>query len=324
MSGESIRYLSRKDVETIDLPMDSIIEALQLMFAEKGEGRVEMPPKPGIHTRLDAFIHAMPAYIPKFGAAGIKWISGYPENHKTGLPYISGLLILNDPETGFPVSVMDATWITAMRTGAATAVAARLLARTDSHSAGILGCGVQGRSNLKALACVFDIKVAHVYDIRREVAEAYRNDMSESLGIEITIVDHPREAVTDLDVVVTSGPILKSPSPTIESGWLSEGAFACPLDFDSYWTCAAFEQADLLVTDDRAQFDFYKTEGYFQRTPAPGATLDEIVTERHPGRGNARDTIICINLGLALEDMATAVAIHAEAVNKGIGTILPL
>ena len=78
-----------------------------------GEGRVEMPPKPGIHTRKDAFIHAMPAYIPSLESAGIKWVSGYPENQKKGLPYISGLLILNDPETGIPISVMDATWITA-------------------------------------------------------------------------------------------------------------------------------------------------------------------------------------------------------------------
>ena len=76
-----------------------------------------MPPKPGIHTMPDAFIHAMPAYIPSMRSAGIKWVSGYPENFKRGLPYITGLLILNDVETGIPYAVMDCTWITAMRTG---------------------------------------------------------------------------------------------------------------------------------------------------------------------------------------------------------------
>ncbi|MCP5117625.1 MAG: hypothetical protein GY953_42925, partial [bacterium] len=126
-TGE-ILYLSRGDVEAVGLPMTEIIEALETMFREKGEGRVEMPPKPGIHPREDAFIHAMPAYIPALESAGIKWVSGYPRNPEQGLPYITGLLILNDPATGIPLAVMDATWITAKRTGAATAVAAKHLA----------------------------------------------------------------------------------------------------------------------------------------------------------------------------------------------------
>ncbi len=95
---------------TVDLSMPVIIEAVERMFREKGEGRVEMPPKPGIHTQPDAFIHAMPAYIPSLGAAGLKWISGYPGNQAKGLPYITGLLILNDPDTGVP-SNRIAPWV---------------------------------------------------------------------------------------------------------------------------------------------------------------------------------------------------------------------
>ena len=117
----------KKDVERVDLSMEQIIQALDEAFKEKGLGKVEMPPKPGIHTIPDAFIHAMPASVPSVGAAGCKWVSGYPENYKKNLPYINGLLILNDPETGVPLCVMDCIWITAMRTGAATAVAAKYL-----------------------------------------------------------------------------------------------------------------------------------------------------------------------------------------------------
>src|SRR5580765_2142752 len=124
-----ILYLSRADVIDVGLSMQEIIRAVEEMFREKGEGRVEMPPKPGIHTQPDAFIHAMPAYIPALKSAGIKWASGYPGNQKRGIPYITGLLILNDPETGIPLAVMDCAWITAQRTGAATAVAAKYLAR---------------------------------------------------------------------------------------------------------------------------------------------------------------------------------------------------
>ena len=145
MPDSRLLYLSRADVVATGLGMADVIEALEVAFREKGEGRVEMPPKPGIHPiNEDNFIHAMPAYIPGMGSAGVKWVAGYPENYRRGLPYITGLLILNDPETGLPLSVMDCVWITAMRTGAATAVAARRLARPDSATVGILGAGVQG------------------------------------------------------------------------------------------------------------------------------------------------------------------------------------
>src|SRR5574342_563819 len=140
MPANELLYLSRADVEAVDLDMKAIIGLLEQAFLEKGKGNIEMPPKPGIHTMPNAFIHAMPAYIPALKSAGIKWVSGYPENQKRGLPYISGLLILNDVETGFPCAVMDCTWITAYRTGAATALAARYLARPESETEGILAC----------------------------------------------------------------------------------------------------------------------------------------------------------------------------------------
>jgi ornithine cyclodeaminase/alanine dehydrogenase len=89
MSEMKLLYLSRRDVEQVNVRMADIIQALEQMFIEKGQGKVEMPPKPGIHTQPDAFIHAMPAYIPSLNSAGIKWVSGYPENQKKGLPYIS-------------------------------------------------------------------------------------------------------------------------------------------------------------------------------------------------------------------------------------------
>src|SRR3990172_1964067 len=130
MQSHQLLYLSRADIEKVALDITTIIELLEKAFQEKGAGGVEMPPKPGIHTQPDAFIHAMPAYIPSMKSAGIKWVSGYPENQKMGLPYISGLLILNDVETGLPYAVMDCTWITAYRTAAATALSAKYLARS--------------------------------------------------------------------------------------------------------------------------------------------------------------------------------------------------
>ncbi len=322
-TGE-ILYLSRADVEAVDLPMSEIIDALETMFREKGEGRVEMPPKPGIHPRDDAFIHAMPAYIPALESAGIKWVSGFPQNPERGLPYITGLLILNDPETGIPLAVMDATWITAKRTGAATAVAARHLARAGSSTVGIVACGVQGRSNLEALSCLFPLTRVKAFDILPEAAKTFAGEMSTALGLEVEVVDHPREAVVGMDLVVTSGPILKHPSPAIEPGWLAEGAFASPVDFDSYWQGEALRQASKLATDDLAQMEYYRGVGYFADTPRPYADLGEIVAGKMPGREAADERTICMNLGLALDDMATAILIYRRAVAAGIGTRLPL
>jgi ornithine cyclodeaminase/alanine dehydrogenase-like protein (mu-crystallin family) len=322
--ASELLYLSRADVEAAALPMHEIIGALEEMFKAKGRGEVEMPPKPGIHPRPDAFIHAMPAYLPHAGAAGMKWVSGFPENMRRGLPYIHGLIILNDPETGVPTAVMDCTWITAMRTGAATAIAAKHLARPESSSCGIVACGVQGRSNLEALACVFELRRVAAFDVNRDTARRFADEMGERLGLDIDVAQRPEDAVRGRDLVVTSGPILKRPRPVIDAGWLAEGAFAAPVDFDSYFTGAALAQADILVTDDIAQLDYYRREGYFASTPRIDTDLGHLATGARPGRTRPEQRAICINLGLALEDMATAIRILGRARERGLGRRLPL
>jgi ornithine cyclodeaminase/alanine dehydrogenase-like protein (mu-crystallin family) len=311
-------------VEATHLSMRAIIDALDATFLEKGTGRVEMPPKPGIHPRPDAFIHAMPAYIPGLDAAGMKWVAGYPGNQTQGLPYISGLLILNDPETGVPLTVMDCTWITAQRTGAATAVAAKHLARADSATVGIVACGVQGRSNLEALNCLFRLARVKAYDLSFEIARRYARDMAAQLGIAVEPVRELADAVRGLDIVVTSGPILKRPTPAIERGWLAPGAFASLVDFDSSWQGPALHEVDKLATDDVAQMRYYRNEGYFRDTPEPYADLGEIVAGAKPGRETAEERTMAINLGVALEDMATASRIYHQALTMGLGMQLPL
>ena len=320
---EPILYLSKSDVEAAGVSMSEIIGALKSMFLEKGRGNVEMPPKPGIHTQPDAFIHAMPAYIPSLGSAGVKWVSGYPQNQEKGLPYITGLLILNDPETGMPTAVMDCTWITAMRTGAATAIAAEYLARPDSSSAGILACGYQGCTNLEALCCVLPIKKVTAYDIFPEIAHRFADQMRAKLQIDVVVVQDPAAAVEGMDVVVTSGPILKHPTPVIQAGWLKPGGFGSLVDFDSYWQGPALAEADKLATDDKAQMAYYRQIGYFTSTPEPYADLGEFVAGVKPGRQFETERTLAINLGLALDDMATAPLVVQRAREKRLGIALP-
>jgi ornithine cyclodeaminase/alanine dehydrogenase-like protein (mu-crystallin family) len=326
--GKELLYLSHSDVVSAGLGMAKIIAALEEMFREKAEGRVEMPPKIGIHTMPDtmpdAFIHAMPASIPGRKAAGIKWVGGFPDNSKRGLPYVTGLLILNDPETGIPVAVMDCTWITAQRTGAATAVAAKYLARAESATVGILGCGVQGRSNLEALKVLFPLKKVYAYDKHADRAIRYAQEVNRQLGIDVVPVSDPKQAVVASDMVVTAGPILRRPHATIQAGWLGEGAFASLVDFDSYWHPEALREADKFCTDDVPQLHHYRDQGYFQNIPPIHADLGELVTGRKVGRQKPEERTMACNLGLALDDVTVAPLIYERALEKGIGTWLPL
>jgi ornithine cyclodeaminase/alanine dehydrogenase-like protein (mu-crystallin family) len=317
-----LRYLSRRDVESLGIPMAEVVAIVEEMFREKGAGHAEMPPKPGIHPAGDAFIHAMPGFLPRLGAAGVKWISGYPDNRRRGLPYISGLLILNDPDTGLPTAVMDATWVTAVRTGAATAVAARYLARADSRSAAILACGVQGRTNLEALRCVLPIERVLAYDVDRAAADTFAAEMGQQHGVAVEVASGPEAAVRGADVVVTSGPILKHPTPTVRADWLEPGTFVCPLDFDSYLTPEVFARADKLATDDSRQMAHYRTVGYFGRVPEPYADLGEIATGAKPGRESADEVTISVNLGLALEDVAVGKIVLSRAQSQNVGVQL--
>ncbi len=216
--------------------------------------------------------------------------------------------ILNDPETGLPLSVMDTVWITAKRTGAATALAAKYLARRVSRSLGVLCAGVQGFSNLEALETLFPLEKVVVYDVVSEQMEQYRSKVTERWpGIKVVQAKEPREAVSGLDLVVTAGPILRKPHATIKAGWLSEGAFASMVDSDTYWHGDALREADKFLTGDISQLEHYREIGYFQDIPSIYADLGELASGKKKGReGDEERTIIC-NLGLAINDMATAI-----------------
>jgi ornithine cyclodeaminase/alanine dehydrogenase-like protein (mu-crystallin family) len=325
MLSNRLLYLSRNDVVSTGVSMKEIIDALEIAFREKGAGKTEMPPKPGIHPGGgDNFIHAMPAYIPSMQSAGIKWVSGFPDNVKRGVPYINGLLILNDSETGLPLCVMDCVWITAMRTGAATALSARYLAKQDASTVGVLGCGVQGRTNVEALQVLFPVHRVMAYDTDARATQAYAEDVGNRLDIEVEIVKTPKAAVSNSDIVVTAGPILKKPHATIQAGWMGKGAFASLVDFDAYWHPDAMMEAAKFCTDDTPQMLHYKKLGYFQNIPPIHADLGELVTGKKRGRETADEKTMTANLGLAIDDMAVAPLIFERAKQKEIGTWLPL
>ncbi|MBI4820220.1 MAG: ornithine cyclodeaminase family protein [Deltaproteobacteria bacterium] len=323
----NIRYLSRKDVESVGLTPLEMLEVLEAAFKAKGSGLVELPPKPGVHpkTQKDAFIHAMPCYVAPTGSVGMKWVSGFPENvKKHEVPYISGLIILNDVETGLPTAVMDCTWITAERTAVASLLSARHLALKSPTTLGLLACGVQGDSHLRAMTAGYpSIRNVRLYDVRTSAAENLA-EKARALGLEAKVVDAPEHAVRDMELVVTSGPILKSPTPTIQPEWLAPGVFVSAVDFDSYLTPEAQMAFARIFTDDRAQMEHYRKEGYFRRTPPVAGDLGDLAVGRLTGRIRSEERLCAMNLGVALEDVAVAPRILERAKEKGLGVELPL
>lgn len=324
--GKEILYLTRADVQTVNLPMADIMDTLEEAFVEKLHGRVEMPPKPGIHTRPDSFIHAMPCWVPKHDAAGIKWVSGYPANKEKGLPYIAGLMIMNDPETGMPLAIMDCEWITAMRTGGVSGICARHMALPGSEVVGVLGCGVQGRANLEAvLVARPGIKRVYAYDHRPSNSERYAGTQSERFGVECVAVATHEEAVRESDIIITAGPITHNPDRVIEASWIKPGALLVPVDYDCMFKAGAIESVTRrCFTDDSGQYRHFRTMGYFPHSPDDLPEVCAVIGKTAEGRTDATDVLASYNIGMALDDMPVAVKIIASALAKGIGRTLPL
>ena len=152
----------------------------------------------------------------------------------------------------------------------------------------------------------------------------YAEEIEEKWGVEVEVVDSPRKAVSGCDIVVTAGPILRQPHATIKAGWLDQGAFASLVDFDSYWDGPALREVDKFCTDDVPQLEHYEQVGYFQHIPPVYASLGELVNGYKPGRQSAEERTMTANLGLALDDMATAPIVYKRAMERGIGRWLPL
>jgi alanine dehydrogenase len=304
-------FLSRVEVESLLPDLGAQVDLVEATYRALAAGRVELPPKPGIHTRPNAFIHAMPAYLEDADVAGVKWVSGYPANQELGLPYISGLIVLNDAATGLPVAVMDGAEITAARTAAASGVCVRRFAPTGWTRAAILGCGEQGRFHARVLADLNPRVEIRAYDPEPGRAEAV------DPGAEPT--DTWEEALAGADVVVTAGPIVDEPESPLGPDHLGERWLLLPLDFDFYAAAGAVAAAQLFAVDDIDQFEYYRARGHFRGWPAPsgtvGAALDNPTS---PGR------VACVNLGVGALDVAFAAAVLAAARDRGAGTRLAL
>jgi ornithine cyclodeaminase/alanine dehydrogenase len=304
-------FLSREQVRGLLPEIPERLELVEKTYRALAAGRVELPPKPGVHPRKDSFIHAMPAYLADDDVVALKWVAGYPANKERGLPYITGLVIVNDADTGLPVAVMDGAEITAARTAAASGVCVRAFAPEGWRAAAVLGCGEQGRFHARLLRELNpDVRI-RAYDPHPERIGTMPGPVEAASG--------PREALEGAEVIVTAGPIVEDPSPPIARAWLGERWLALPLDFDFYFQAATVASADLFLADDVTQFDYYGELGHFRGWPEPAGSVGEALE-----RGRSGERVVCCNLGVGALDAAFAKIVLDRARAEGVGTELPL
>jgi len=313
---------SRTDVERL-LDLDELIDALAAAHADLSAGRASMP------ARIAAFVEerggllgAMPAYLPSAGALTAKLVSVFPANAGSALPTHQATMLAFDPGTGEPVALLDGTAITAIRTGAAAALSARLLARPDSSTLALLGSGVQARSNARALARVLPLREIRVAARDAAKAAALAQELRAELGIAVRVAATYEEAVRGADVVAAA---THSPEPVVRRDWLSPGTHVTSvgLNADGREVDGETVRDALVVVESRASAlapfpaganellwpirDGLIDEGHVH------AELGELVLGTKPGRAGDEQLTFYKSVGVAVQDAAAAALVLRRA-----------
>ena len=316
--GQEILYLSNADIEACGLGPAAVEAAVEAMFAAKADGSAVMKPKLALHSAGGTLFLASPGVMAAPAYGGIKWVA-VADNHDRDLPHIAGMILLSDGESGIPVAMMDARWVTGARTAAITVVAARHLARPDSQAIGFVACGLQARTHLAALRPHFPIAKVRAYSRRLTTAEAFATEVRDQ-GLEAEAVAEPRQALEGMDIVITSTPVVPPTAPFLDAAWLSPGSFAGMVDLGKSWHSASLPALDRVVTDDISQAG---SENLAYREPYHGEVAD-LVAGSKAGRATPEERCALVFAGVGLADVAVGAAVYEAARAKGIGQVLAL
>jgi len=321
-SAPPLLYLSRADIVALDLKPLDLVEAVERVFRAKVAGRAQGTPKTTVYPgegRLQQTMLATTEDPPYFA---VKTVGLSPANHDKGLPHIGALVALHDGTTGMPVAVMDATWLTAMRTAAMSGAAARRLARPDSRSIGFVACGAQAESHLAVMKALFPLERVVAYGRRRETAAALAAAAGK-LGLNAAVAERPEEAVRGLDIVVTSVPGAPDQKPELRAEWLGPGSFAAMVDLGRSWFKDGLDAIDQWATDDREQSAGLAKAGKLAWPGPFAADLGELATRTGNARRSDAERTAFLFPGFALGDLAAAMLIYDRARAAGRGTALP-
>jgi alanine dehydrogenase len=320
--------LSRSDLEIV-LPMDATIEALDQAFRELVEGKATLIPRSSIvFPKQEGWIGIMPASV--MNSFSTKIVTLYKRNLEKKLPTIMGTIVLNDLETGEVLSIMDGTYITAIRTGALGGLAAKHLSRKDSQIAGIFGAGTQARTQLTALTHVRDISRAFVYDTVPERTNAFAAEMHEKLHIPVGVAENPRAVLQASDIIVT---VSTSNTPVFSGANLKPGthinAFGNfktderEIDTETIVRSKVFVDLEEAALAEAGDIVIPIKEGKFRKEQIAGS-IGEVLLGSKPGRTSNDDITLFKSVGLGIQDCAAASVAYRNALQKNMGTNIPL
>lgn len=300
----------------------SVVSRIESAFAKYGKGEVEMPPKTYLYFKKDnGDLRVMPSFAQELGMAGTKIVNVHPDNPKLNLPSVGAVIVLNDAKTGGPLALMDGTYITGMRTGAAGAVASKYLAKKGAKTLGVVGAGRQALYQIAATASVLSLENILVYDVNDKNIEILAKELKE---IGITIKKASLEEVAGQDILTTTTP---SRTPIIKNEWIKPGTHINAIGADA----EGKEELDpeilkraKIVIDDWAQashsgeINVPVSKGIIKKEDICGS-LGEIVSGIKEGRKSDDEITVFDSTGLAIQDLFTAEMVFQEAKKLGLG-----
>lgn len=313
-------FLTRSQIKEL-ITMKEVVEAVERTFQDMGEGKVHNPAK--AHLDLgdisgwppyEGGMNAMPAYISWLDSAGMKWIGGWMGNPSKGLPYLSSVTLLVDPSTGIFKAAMDGTYLTNLRTGAQSAVAAKYLTGKKAITLGLYGAGEQGHTQAEAFSEVFRIDEMKVYDINRSTSEKLKENLAHKISGSISVCKSPQEA-SDTDIIVT---VTHAKDRFLKNEWVKPGTVVFAMG--SFQEC----EEKLILNSDKIVVDHIGQalhRGALKELTAAGrisekdiyATIGEIVAGKIPGRTSKTERIFCIPIGTGAMDVTVATIVYEKA-----------
>ncbi len=328
MGKSQFRYLSQEDILSLNIPYEQVIDTVEKAMGEFAKGTCQLPVKVHVNTRPVTYINAMPAYVGgKHDITGLKWVAGYPENRKKGLPVTWGIMVMNDADTGEVVGVMDARWITAVRTAAVATITAKYCKVKDSHTMTIVGAGEQGKWNARLFKMVIpELKRIYITDIYEPAIQAYLDKM-QPLMPDVEFI--PFNMDTELQKCIDESQILLTATQRGEAfifpDMLHRGMLGMPLE-STAWDGRAYTQvADKFVCDDwNLCLDYLAAGKYTDGLPDEYQLLGKIINGEVSGRDSEDEFVISSSHGIAISDVAVADLVLKIAAEKGVGQMLTL
>jgi alanine dehydrogenase len=315
MAGAATYLITRTQVRRV-LSIELAVEAVEAAFRAYGNGRVQMPAKTYL-TFDKGDLRCMPGYLPDLGLAGVKNVNVHP--HNTDLPTVMATVTVFDPETGYPLAVMDGTYLTAMRTGAAGAVAAKYLARDDARVAGFIGAGRQARAQLAALLVTRPgIEKVLTADVDADRAASFISYCADEHALRAETMT-AEEVVRGSDVLTTVTPARK---PVVRAEWVQPGTHINAIGADApgkqELEIAVLQRARVVVDNwtqaaHGGEINVAVARGLLSSQDVHG-DIGQVVTGRRPGRERKEDVTVFDSTGLAIQDVACAARVYRAIV----------